>query len=212
MDSLFSAISEFTSPNVFNPWRDADPLDVDRDIGARKRLERLWLHFNCDPEFLLIGEAPGYQGCHFSGVAFTNEALLKDGAIPRIDMQGERITSRTLPWREPSATIVWKQLHAMGIAERTVMWNAFAWHPHKPSEPMSNRAPTKLELKSGSEILRAVLSHFKGCRYIAVGQVAKAALGAAGISVFATVRHPSMGGANQFREQMAALCAHQLGK
>lgn len=205
---LLDAITNFSAPNVFNPWRDGDPLDAYGNEGSSHRVARLAQHFNCLPSFMLIGEAPGYQGCHFSGVPFTNEALLLDGAVPRVPCHA-RITTRPLPWREPSATIVWKELHRLGIAAETVMWNAFAWHPHKPGEPMSNRAPTKQELKAGSDVLRAVLNHFNGCRYIAVGQVAKRALEQTGISVFATVRHPSMGGANQFREQMVALGAGQ---
>lgn len=205
---LLDSIIGFSAPNVFNPWRDSDPLDAYSSEGPSHRVARLAQHFNCLPSFLLIGEAPGYQGCHFSGVPFTNEALLLDGAVPRVPCHA-RITTRPLPWREPSATIVWKELHKLGIAAETVMWNAFAWHPHKPGEPMSNRAPTKQELSAGADVLRSVLEHFNSCRYIAVGQVAKRALEQAGISVFATVRHPSMGGANQFREQMAALGARQ---
>lgn len=205
---LLDQIRDFSSPNVFNPWSDADPLDAYGKEGASHRIARLVQHFHCMPRFLLIGEAPGYQGCHFSGVPFTNEALLLEGAVPRVPCH-VRITTRPLPWREPSATIVWKELHALGIAESTVMWNAFAWHPHKPGEPMSNRAPTRVELQAGSGVLRAVLKHFDQCRYIAVGNVAKAALDAAGISVFATVRHPSMGGATKFREQMRALGARE---
>ena len=205
---LIDQIADFKAPDVFNPWRDSDQLDACGAEGASHRIARLAQHFDCHPRFLLIGEAPGYQGCHFSGVPFTNEALLLDGAVPRVPCLG-RITTRALPWREPSATIVWKELHKLGIAVETVMWNAFAWHPHKPGEPMSNRAPTRQELHSGAHVLRAVLRHFDYCRYVAVGQVAKAALERAGISVFATVRHPSMGGANKFREQMAALGAAQ---
>lgn len=205
---LLDAVVNFTAPNVFNPWRDSDPLDAYGSEGATHRVARLAQHFRCLPRFLLIGEAPGYQGCHFSGVPFTNEALLLDGAVPRVPCQ-VRITTRPLPWREPSATIVWKELHRLGIAESTVMWNAFAWHPHKPGEPMSNRAPTRQELNAGASVLRAVLDHFDYSRYVAVGQVAKVALERAGISVFATVRHPSMGGATQFREQMTALGASQ---
>jgi uracil-DNA glycosylase len=205
---LLDSIIGFSAPNVFNPWRDCDPLDTYGREGPAHRVARLAQHFNCLPKFLLIGEAPGYQGCHFSGVPFTNEALLLDGAVPRVPCH-VRITTRPLPWREPSATIVWKELHKLGIAAETVMWNAFAWHPHKPGEPMSNRAPTKQEVKAGADVLRSVLDHFNDCRYIAVGQVAKRALEQAGIGVFATVRHPSMGGANQFRAQMAALGAGQ---
>lgn len=205
-EELIEQISDAFMPNVFNPWRDSDPLDVDPQTGAEERRWRLRQHFDCEPEFLLIGEAPGYQGCHFSGVAFTNESLLVSGTIPRVTLNG-RITTRPKPWCEPSATIVWGQLHAMGIADRTVMWNAFAWHPHKPGEPMSNRAPDRSELAAGAKVLKAVLANFPTARVVAVGNVAAAALQRAYVRVHATARHPSMGGASKFREQMEALGA-----
>jgi uracil-DNA glycosylase len=207
--SLIEQIAAFDAPNVFNPWRHIDPLDAVL-VPEFERRHRLAQHFDCEPEFLLVGEAPGYQGCHFSGVPFTNESLLLSRRVPRIDLQCQRITTREKPWSEPSATIVWNQLHALGIAERTVMWNAFAWHPHKPGELMSNRTPTPAEVRSGSHVLKAVLEHFKGVKVVAVGKVAAAALQRAYVRLTATVRHPSMGGANEFREQMTALVKGQV--
>jgi hypothetical protein len=58
---------------VFNPGRDIDPLDVSPIGATLGRLRRLRLHFNCEPDFLLIGEVPGYQGCHYSVAPFTLE-------------------------------------------------------------------------------------------------------------------------------------------
>ena len=207
LDCLIAKIATgYKGPNVFNPWQDEDWLDVQTrpPVGAFRRRMRLRQHFDCRPRFLLIGEAPGYQGCHFSGVAFTNESLLLQGRIPRI-VQTERITTRPCPWCEPSATIVWNQLHNLGIAEETVLWNAFAWHPHKPGEPMSNRAPTQQELILGKPVLKAVLDYFWNARVIAIGNVAEKALRLFSSVRADKVRHPSMGGANQFRQQLAEL-------
>lgn len=198
-------LREFKSSNVFNPWDDWDVLDLYRDTAAQWRRVRLEQHFDCAPRFLLIGEAPGYQGCHFSGVPFTNEKLLIDGAIPRIRMNSA-ITSRETPWSEPSATIVWRELHRLRIADQTVMWNAFAWHPHKPGNLMSNRAPTQAELQAGSHVLRAVIELFRDVQVIAVGNVAELALRRLDVKMHGKVRHPSMGGATMFRDQLSALC------
>jgi uracil-DNA glycosylase len=201
---LVMSLSVFRAPNVFNPWGEVDTLDRLHAFGAMDRRTRLYQHFDCTPRFLLIGEAPGYQGCHFSGVPFTNEKLLLDGVVPRVTCDG-RITTREKPWSEPSATIVWRTLHELGIAESTVMWNAFAWHPHKPGEPMSNRAPTRAELIAGAFALRAVLEHFDGAKLIAVGQVALKAidrLNLGGPWEPSAVRHPSMGGAKEFEMGM----------
>jgi uracil-DNA glycosylase len=204
LGDLIMSLREFTAPNVFNPWRDVDPLDRLLAFGPSDRRARLYRHFECKPRFLLIGEAPGYQGCHFSGVPFTNEKLILDGAIPRITWEG-RITKRPLPWSEPSATIVWRTLHELGIAESTVMWNAFAWHPHKLGEPMSNRAPTKDELIAGKPYLAAVVEHFSGARVVAVGKVSAHLLDKLGVETDGAVRHPSMGGATAFRDGMREL-------
>lgn len=200
---LIDLIRDFTAPNVFNPWNMIDRFDQDK-FGDIWRCERLEQHLSCQPEFLLIGEAPGHNGCHFSGVPFTSEQLILDGAIPRVTCNG-RISTEPVPLREPSATIVWRELYQLGIAERTVCWNSFGWHPHDPGNPYSNRTPTAAELKAGAPVLHAVLKHFAGCRYIAVGRLAQRALRQADVRVFATVRHPSMGGTTQFREQMRAL-------
>lgn len=217
MDStLFDALSSFRSPNVFNPWGERDPQDlVAPDAfsgpltalpGPEGRLHRLRAHFAVDPVMILVGEAPGYQGCHFSGTAFTNESLLLKGSIPRMTVNS-RITSRPRPWCEPSATIVWGALHELGIAERVVLWNAFAWHPFKPDNPYSNRAPKRPELDAGREVLEMVLQRFSGARVIAVGQVAAKTLAKLGHPPYAALRHPSMGGANQFRAGIRDLAA-----
>jgi uracil-DNA glycosylase len=203
-EAILGALAEFRSANVFNPWSDVDPMDLCGHRAPHARLDRLRRHFEVNPSFLLIGEAPGYQGCHFSGVPFTNEALLCDGAVPRMG-RCARITSRTLPWREPSATIVWRELHRHALAEDVVMWNAFAFHPHRPGDLHSNRAPGAMEIDKQEYILRAVLQYFRDSVVVAVGGVAAKALDRLGIKYAGKLRHPSMGGANLFRAGLEQL-------
>lgn len=204
IDLIEGPIRQFSSPYVFNPWSDVDPLDADQKNAAAHRRYRLLRHFECAPKLLMIGEAPGYQGCHFSGVAFTNEALLLKGTIPRIVTHG-RVTTRDPPWSEPSATIVWRTLYELGIAETTVMWNAFAWHPHQRENLHSNRKPNQLELIDGIQVLSGVIELFSGVPIIAVGRVAEWTLARMSIKADACVRHPAMGGASKFRQQMRDL-------
>lgn len=212
-DDFFATLRAYSASNVFNPWKDTDPLDRERAFAAVARRDRLRAHFKCKARFVLIGEAPGYQGCRFSGVPFTNEALICTGAIPRVSELGlsqrclshPRFTTRDKPWSEPSATIVWRTLHSLGIAESTVMWNTFPFHPHKPGEPYSNRPPTKQEVLDGKPYLLAMLNLFKDAAVVAVGQVAYSALSDLGVSVTARVRHPSMGGAHEFEDGMGEL-------
>jgi len=58
--------------NIFNPWKDVDP---ENDIGSaapaiRTAHLRHYLTSRIDSaRYLIIGEAIGYQGGHFSGVA-----------------------------------------------------------------------------------------------------------------------------------------------
>ena len=205
----YDALCTFRSRHVFNPWGERDPLDVAGPTGAGGpgpggRLARLQAHFATTPALVLLGEASGYQGCHFSGMPFTNEKLLLEGRIPRVQAAA-RLTTRPRPWCEPSATVVWGTLHALGLAERTVLWNAFAWHPFKPGDPYSNRAPTGDELEAGRHVLDAVLAAFARAKIVAVGKIAERTLRDLGREPDATVRHPSMGGANEFRAGLAAL-------
>ncbi len=206
MDGLLGLLRDFSAPAVFNPWRDDDPLDC-LPGGAERRADRLRDHFACAPVALLVGEAAGYQGCHFSGIPFTNEKLILAGDVPRVS-SAFRLTLREPPWSEPSATIVWGALRELGVADRVVLWNAFAWHPHKPGEPLSNRRPTTEELRAGLPVLRAVLERYAGVPIVAVGRVSESTLASLGIGVAATVRHPAMGGANEFRAGLEDFFKH----
>lgn len=200
---LTELLREYAAPNVFNPWRDADPMDI-IELAADARRMRLAEHFAVNPSWILVGEAPGYQGCHFSGIPFTNESLLCAGRVPRMG-RTNRLTSRPIPWCEPSATIVWDALYANGIADQVVMWNAFPFHPHKIGNVYSNRTPSLAELKAAEPITRAILEHFAGVRMIAVGKTAAATLRRLDIHAFETVRHPAYGGAPEFREVLARI-------
>src|SRR5882757_784285 len=116
---FFRLLLQSPGPHTFNPWTDLDPTtDLDRKAPAQ-RLARLTRHFACKPQYILVGEAPGYQGCKVSGIPFTSERLMMEGTIARIDPQERRLSTRPRPWSEPSATIVWGTLHALGIADQT---------------------------------------------------------------------------------------------
>lgn len=188
---------------MFNPWRHDDPLDAAAGAAAA-RVTRLRAHFDCRPALILVGEAPGYQGCHFSGIPFTNEKLILQGAIPRVSAS-RRLTTRERPWCEPSATIVWRNLHALGLADRAVLWNTFAWHPFKAGNRLSNRTPTRTEVDAGLTVLRAVLAHFDGAPVVPVGRIAARTLAQLGVRATPAVRHPAMGGATEFGRGLAGI-------
>jgi uracil-DNA glycosylase len=199
----------FAAPSVFNPWSDSDPLDRTAD-AAEHRWRRLKQHLACRPRLVLVGEAAGYQGCRFSGIAFTSERLLLEGRIPRV-LSTDRLTHRARPWSEPSATVVWGCLHDLHIAERTLLWNAFPWQPYRPGEPHSNRRPCAHEVQLGSQVLQSVLDRCAGATVVAVGQVARKALQNVLGSDPSVVRHPAMGGAREFRTNLTAI-VRSLGR
>ena len=203
LDRFFQLLDHAPGGAVFNPWKQRDPGTDARDNGPTARRERLAAHLTRTPARILIGEAAGYQGCHVSGIPFTSERLVMAGVIPRVSCDGRRLSSRRLPWSEPSATTVWDTLRTLGIEHDTVLWNAFPWHPHRRGELQSNRTPTGAERARGLVVLNALLAAFPAAAVFAVGRHAEAALHVTGREA-TTLRHPSMGGVTAFRRGLEA--------
>ncbi len=141
-------------------------------IGADTRRERLrdYLEAREDAPLLLVGEAAGYRGARVSGIPFTSERQLT-GRAPS----------------EASATIVHRVLAELGLEESVLLWNVVPTHPGTAA---SNRRPSRAEVAAG---LPFALELARGRRVLAVGRCAEAALDAP------YVRHPSHGGAAEFR-------------
>ena len=187
-----------SGPALFNPWK-ARCLH-DRHAGApAQRRARLSAHLDCDARLLLVGEAVGYQGGRYSGIAFTSERLLGEGRIPRIEPTA-RLTHRPLPFSEPSATIVWRELQSLGLHEHTVLWNALPLHPHRPDQPWSNRTPSRPEFALGRESIRMLVDAFPDAVVVAVGRHAQAVVGEVLGRAVVGIRHPAYGGATEFAE------------
>lgn len=198
-------------PGCHNPWRDAQDDDAAANNGPARRLAHLRAHAGREGlRYVLIGEAAGYQGCRISGIPFTSEALLIDGAIPGI-APCPRLSTRARPWSEPSARVVWRSLHQHGIAEATLLWNAFPLHPHRPGEPLSNRTPTQAELRAGEPVLAALRAALPDAVFAAVGGKAADALTRLGCA-HVPLRHPAYGGVSAFEAGIAALVAARPGR
>ena len=204
-EQLIGSLPASTS-TLFNPWADRCPHDLPPD-ATDQRIERLARHLDCDPLLILIGEAPGYQGCRYSGIAFTSERLLLEGAIPRAAQLKTRLSTRRLPFSEPSATIIWKNLYRKGIEARCLLWNAIQLHPHKPNNPWSNRTPTPAELIQGRPALHILQQAYPNALFVAVGKKATSLLSLAQIHATAELRHPANGGASQFATGLDRLLA-----
>lgn len=203
-------------PDVFNPWRDYDPVNDGRLDAAAVRAVQLsaYLAVRCGrAKLVLVAEAPGYQGAKHSGIAMTSERILL-GRLPEVPasvafgvpgLQTSQPDIHPNGRAEPTATIAWKQMLALGYKpEEFVFWNAFPCHPHKPGQPLTNRAPTAADMDSAAHVLPQLLALFSSARVVAVGNVARDALGGMGIEA-PSIRHPANGGATKFRDQLAAL-------
>lgn len=193
-------------PALFNPWHDPCPGDTALN-GASERLMRLALHLACKPKVIVVGEASGYQGMRRSALAFTSEFQLVNGMVPRIPAPAGRLTERRLPYKEPSATIVWRTLRELGIEEKAILWNALPLHPFKPGKNDSNRTPTHEELVLGGDAMRMLVQAFPRAKVVAVGRSSEKLLEILGVKTAGQVRHPANGGATKFAEGMRELLA-----
>lgn len=179
-----------------NPWAAANEDDA-VDNGPDRRIAHLRAHAaRPGLRLVLIGEAAGYQGCRISGIPFTSEALLIDGAIPGIAAT-PRLSTRAKPWSEPSARVVWRTLYEQQLADQAFLWNAFPLHPHEPGKPHTNRTPTRAELAAGEGVLRALRLCLPDAVLAAVGNKSSEALSRLGYA-HVPLRHPAYGGVPEF--------------
>ena len=199
-----------SQPGLFNPWHDWCDAD-DRSSpqgGPEGRLARLAAHLDCEPRYILCGQSPGWQGCRYSGIAFTCERQVIEGGIPRLAPISSRLTRTDPPvdaLSEPSATVMWNTLHGLGIAGEVVLWNALQLHPHRPAVPWSNRTPKWSEVELGARALELLLEAFPDAKVIAVGLKSKDLLEALDIHPNGHLRHPAHGGARHFAEELRRL-------
>jgi uracil-DNA glycosylase len=150
--------------------------------AARPELrERLsgYLDARRTASFVLVGEAAGYRGARMSGIPFTSERQLT-GSGPG----------------EATATIVRRVLAELGVEDDVLLWNLVPTHPHLLDRPDTNRRPTRAEIAAGRPFVERLAL---GRRVVPVGRLAQAELGGP------YVRHPSHGGARDFRTALIQL-------
>ena len=217
VDGFIRLLTRSPGGAVFNPWWQVDQEnDVDRNAPTirRRHLSAYFRNRLDRQKLVVIGEALGYRGGHFSGIAMTSERILlgkkRDNGI-----EPENVFSSIQPkqtskseqcpegFSEPTATIVWSSLLKLGLKpEQFVLWNAFPWHSFDPRRGMlSNRMPTQRERFAGLSILEAFLDLFPSSKIVALGKVAASQLQELNVE-FDCVRHPASGGAKLFRQQI----------
>ncbi len=143
------------------------------------------------PKYLIVGEAPGYKGCRWSGIPFTSERNLIQTDF--FKYKGYKVRKSKKPESEASATKVWNVLEKKNGNLIPLIWNAFPFHPYDPVKGKeSNRKPISDELIYGKEKLRELIKLFdiKEDNIIAVGREAEKILK----TIFTTVKeisHPA---------------------
>lgn len=221
IESLLESLRYTPDGPLFNPWYEHDKKHDKNPKAPSIRRTQLKTYLEDrlhSARYICIGEALGYQGGHFTGIAMTSERILlgyqetKHDIPPNVvfrSREGERTSDPAVQekgFSEPTATIMWKALLKLNIDPfEVVLWNALPWHPYESeSQPLSNRTPTRKEFENGIAILDEFLQIFGDRQIIAVGRKSEHYLDKLSHS-FIQVRHPAHGGAPKFRKQMRAL-------
>lgn len=195
------------APDATNQYAaDGDAGNAVRRANVQRALE---LGVTLRPACLLIGEAPGYNGARRTGIPFTSERLMLDGVEPPGLFGAQRgfqcATDDGRISREQTATLVWREVAALGVV--IVGWNAYPFHPHRRDNPNSNRTPRRAEVRAGLRFLAAFCHLFVGVPVVAMGNTASFALGELGLA-HTKIRHPAQGGARLFAAGLRAAVAN----
>jgi len=192
LDALLKDLSQATIGTTFNEFRDLGTDDLPDGPAIRLGNLRHYLDERAGAEVVAVGEAAGYQGMRWSGIAFTSEYDLGRWGTPY-----RRSSRRARPWKEPSGTIVHGVLEELHAERRVILWNTVPTHPHLLEKPLSNRRPTREEIAAGTVFVERLIRVIGPRLLIGVGRIACAALPGAHY-----VRHPAQSGASAFRTGM----------
>ncbi len=223
IENFLNHLKSYKADLVFNPWNDYNSeLDINQAAPEIRAANfKRYLELRKNAHYIFIAEGLGYQGGHFTGMAMTSERILL-GHHPEIkpeEVLGEWNYQRTsnpnsellkgaqkkLGFNEPTATVMWETLHRHNLATfDTVLWNIFPFHPHHLAGLLTNRTPTKEELDIGIVYARELLELLPQAKVVAIGRKSEETLKKYGVAC-ECVPHPSMGGANRFKEAVAVL-------
>ena len=219
LNQFLTGLAGYQGENTFNPWADHDErYEIENAVAIRRKNLEDYLALRLGKaRILLIAEACGYQGGHFSGIAMTCERMLLD-LHPAVDSamvlghQGNRTSRKKSPllkpiqqakgFNEPTDSVVWSACLEAGLGPNDfLLWNIFPFHPYKKGNLLTNRTPADDELAAGLACTRSLLSLTGPLPIFAIGKKSENTLTEAGFSVTG-LRHPANGGANIFRSQL----------
>lgn len=227
VERFMKRLQAFSSPQVFNPWKDYDErYDIHKrsSLIRRRQLSAYLEERIGKAKMLIIAEAVGYQGGRFTGIAMTCERMLlgfhptvspsmvfsvvdpvrtSDGSSACITKQ----TQREKGFNEPTDSVVWNAMLDANIDPyEVVLWNIFPFHPYKGDDGLTNRTPTKEELDQGWAYTSELMKLFPDAQILGVGQKSSQTLQDYGVNVQATLRHPANGGAGLYKQQFKKFC------
>lgn len=214
-----------THPLVWNPWRDYDERYDKSPEAPKQRLQQLESYLRPrlgKAKYVVVAEAMGYQGGHFSGIAMTCERMLlghhpavlpeeiipdawfgKGDALRTSNPNSpyiEQRTQRELGFNEPTDTVVWSAIKENELHPNDVLlWNIFPFHPYQEGQLLTNRTPTDEELLWGWQFTEILLSIHGKSLIFAVGKKAQQVLQSFGKEAIG-LRHPANGGATAYKE------------
>ena len=219
LNQFLTGLAGYQGENTFNPWDDHDErYEIENAVAIRRKNLEDYLALRLGKaRILLIAEACGYQGGHFSGIAMTCERMLLD-LHPVVDSamvlghQGNRTSRKESPllkpiqqakgFNEPTDSVVWSACLEAGLGSNDfLLWNIFPFHPYKKGNLLTNSTPADDELAAGLACTRSLLSLTGPLPIFAIGKKSENTLTEAGFSVTG-LRHPANGGANIFRSQL----------
>ena len=187
-----------TPSTLINPFRQhVAEFDVSNAPKLRQANLLAYLADRPKPHALLVGEAMGWRGGRFSGIAFTSERQLAGWGPPF-----SASSLRPGGWTESSATIIHGVLDELELERQVVLWNTVPFHPHPPGKPLGNRAPKVGEIALGKRFLEQLVGLLQPAEIIAVGRIAEGTLGDLATG---RVRHPAQGGATLCRNGLRTL-------
>jgi uracil-DNA glycosylase len=204
IEALLADLERAAIGRTFNQFREVGSDDVPNAPAIRLANLRHYLDQRGGADVVAVGEAAGYQGMRWSGIAFTSERDLVRWGPP---YRGTS-TTRKGGWSEPSGTIVHGLLEELGAEPRVILWNTVPTHPYLPGRPLSNRRPTRPEIAAGLLYAERLIEILRPRLVVGVGRIAAETLG--GRAVY--VRHPAQSGATAFRAGMRALLRASPGK
>jgi uracil-DNA glycosylase len=149
---------------------------------------------------LLVGEAPGHQGCRITGIPFTSGKVFEKISHPLLKTIKDNLVLNSIQ-AEPTATIVWNYLSTKN--DTPLFWNSYPYHPHPKNILNKNRAPTSEEIEQGVYFLKKIVDIYQPTVIAGIGysgvECAERAFPNIKIEY---IRHPSFGGKADFIEGM----------